>query len=187
MRRIAQPSKLLTHTRPELTRALCASRVPDRNLGLGRESNRPPRPNLAWFTAGRRWPSDGSPFISCNQNRLAGSPNPKLSLLFLPFSLFTAWHPKMMERRPFASAKGGARRRRGPPRRSARSPLGDRGAIEWPRVSAFSPHAGDLTSCSDSRYSGHAMAGHLPARWRLRRQGRSLGRLVPISVLTFLG
>lgn len=159
LRSLAQLASGPTAVRP--TRAACALRTPHPRAATWAWAGKaPPRPGPAWagnspIALGRWFRSDGCSASSPDQNpAAAGSPSTLAhSLPFSPF-LCSEWRPPVT-----AGTVAGWRRRRRPSRRRARSPQGERAAVERPCIGALCARAwsGDVPSSPTAWF--------LPVRW----------------------
>jgi hypothetical protein len=126
--------------------ALGASRAPGRNLGLGWERLTAPGLNLGPVSVSRPSQSDGRARFSAEQNRIR-RPSRRTLASFLFFSALSRTPQRRLranERRRRERARGAARA----PRRCARSPLGERAAVEWPQRRFFAPARPDEAASS---------------------------------------
>jgi hypothetical protein len=122
---------------PWPSRTRCAPPRPGRNLGLGLglDFPSPPGPRADPVAASRRSSSDGWPAISAGTKNRRASLFPGTLVSFLPSPLSAphrAEERRRRRRRPPVAAEGSWRRRCRPPRRRARSAVGERVAVEWP-------------------------------------------------------
>jgi hypothetical protein len=107
--------------------ALRASRAPGHNLGLGRESRNPPGLEVGPVSVSRSSGSDGCARFSAEQNPRPRPRAQTLAILALSLSLLAPQRRLRAPERRRRERAGGAARG---PRRRARSPLGERAAVE---------------------------------------------------------